>query len=708
MTQLALTALPYRPSSPLTGSERVIYRAANLMLRGLGDYTYLEAYAGSENLGETFVPVIITGDVDFDTASQIVTGSGTSFLDELHLGQMCITDGGTVLVVAELLTQTTFRNARPFTSGESGASVSRLPVIFPLDINRGVQLRGNALHFDKGTILSVGDGVLYVNGQPLQGESLTASRQVQVALYDSTTGNYDVQDLGFPNIPGVVNTDITVVASGGTKNMSLGFYSFEIAYYSDITGGFSNPTATLLDGGTDGYEIDTANSTINFNFTSDIPNRPAKATGYIIYASAYGGSSAISKVNAIQGAWFELRRINFNDLVGNQIAFDYVDNDLSATIASFDNDDPPDAEFLATLDRFPCLVSTNGQGVNSPERITTTSPGAYTSPSKPANLDAFPSTYKSPTEKGETIIGVVSAAGRFFVMTPNTLQAVTLTGLDAQPITTRPFWKRGFTNPYNLIFVNDTLYGFSGNKMFRSIATGDEGNESYDFASDVESQLLEVNAGYMLLGHDPKNEIIASFSSAIRQNNAGYWETDVWIYSLTKFQWMPKIVLSDDTRDLIVSGVATVGNNLTFLAGGRRNGTTDRVDTFIFSSPSGEPVPWYCSWSFSDMTVEMVAKILRKIRPKGKFTDTSIQVYAVESNTDIDITDLETGANPVFTYNLTDSTVVKQYDIKKVRCKNMLMWTLRIAGTSTVSDATDLLDQIHEIAVEMDISGQLR
>ncbi len=51
--QLTLISAPFRPSSPLTGSERVLYRAANMKERGNPNgITYLEAYAGSKNLNE--------------------------------------------------------------------------------------------------------------------------------------------------------------------------------------------------------------------------------------------------------------------------------------------------------------------------------------------------------------------------------------------------------------------------------------------------------------------------------------------------------------------------------------------------------------------------------------------------------------------------------------------------------------------------------
>ena len=526
-------------------------------------------YEGIQRLTATATD--ITGTISFSPSSTTITGVGTDFLDELHLGQMIQASGGEVIVVGRLVSQTSFIADRlPIFTG-AGETATRLPIIGELNINRFTMLRGNAVSFDKGTILAVGDGVLLVNGSPLAGDSLTASRQVQVAVYDSAAMTYDVQPLGFDEVPVLVNGDITISAGTGTKNMSAGYYSFKVAYYSDITAGYGNPTDTLLDGGLDGYLIAAANSQFVFDFSGDA-TPPAKATGYVIYGSAFSGSSDISRVNAIQGGWFEVKRVSFADIATNTppqtLTFDYTDSELTS-LASFDNDLPPDAEFISTIDLYPFLVSTDGQGVDSTDRETSTSPGAFVAPAKPENLDAYPATYKVPTSKGETIVGVVQAAGRFFVMTPNTLQAVTPTGLPSAPFTCRPFWRRGFTNPYNLIFIDDTLYGYSGRKLFRSTGTADEANESYQFASDVEAQLAESSGGYVFIAHDPKNELICVFLSAIRQNADDYWETDVYSYSLTKSIWMPKVVLTSTERDMVVSGAATVNNELYFLAGGR-------------------------------------------------------------------------------------------------------------------------------------------
>lgn len=346
MPETTLVSVPYKPSSPITGGEQAIYRGQNMLLRGVPGRQFYAAYNGSENLGEPIPAVALTGTLAFSPASNVITGTATAFQDELHFGQMVHIVGDRPLVVQSIDSQTQFTAYLPPTTTTASTTGYRVPGIFSLDTKRASLLWGNATLTDKGNIIAVGDGALYVNGSVLAGESLVATRRAQIALYDSAANNYSVEELGFDAAPNTINTAITVVGSGGTKNMSAGYYSFRIAYYSDITNGYGNPTATLLSGGTAGYQITAANSTFLFNFGSTSAP-PSKATGYIIYATSYSGSSAISGVNAIQGAWYELRRIPFTELSGGTyagtIAFDYVDNDLSASIVAFDLDPPPDA-----------------------------------------------------------------------------------------------------------------------------------------------------------------------------------------------------------------------------------------------------------------------------------------------------------------------------------------------------------------------------
>ncbi len=86
---VTLVAQPFRPSSPLSGEESsCIFRGANVLLAGKLGLNYLRAYAGSLNIGENYTGVALTGTVTFSPSSTTVTGAGTSFLDELHLGQL--------------------------------------------------------------------------------------------------------------------------------------------------------------------------------------------------------------------------------------------------------------------------------------------------------------------------------------------------------------------------------------------------------------------------------------------------------------------------------------------------------------------------------------------------------------------------------------------------------------------------------------------
>ena len=712
MPTTTLTSVPFRPSSPFTGDSSFIYRGQNMLLRGqnVAGGLFYAAYNGSLDLNESLDHVALTGTLAYSPSSLTITGTGTAFQDELHFGQMIYVGAGRPLVVNQIVSQTELTVYLAPTTTETNIVGYRVPNLFALDTWRASLLWGNATRTDKGNIIAVGDGELTLNGQPLN-TTLNATRQAKIALYDSVTDTYSIESLGFDDVPDTINTAISVVPAGGTKNMSLGYYSFRIAYYSDITDGVSNPTATLLSGGTTGYQIAVGNSTFNFDFgATSAP--PSKATGYIIYATSYSGSSAISQVNAIQGAWYELRRIPFTELSGGvysgTIAFDYVDNDLSASVVAFDNEPPPDAEWVSLFTGYVSLISTNGRGVNSTGREVTTSPGAAISTMAANNIDSYPAAQNVFTEKGETIIGFLNAAGRMFPMTANSLQASTPTGLPSSPFTLRPFWQRGFATPDALTFIDDTLYGFTTNGPYRSIATGDSAKESNDFASSVNAQMADWNAGYVRVVFDPKNSVLCYFHVKPDTNADGYWETEVYLYSLIIYDWLPPVLLTSSTRDMIVTGAACVHNTMCFVAGGRRQGDTDQFDTFAFDMGTGDSIPWYLTWAYMDSGVESIAKNIRKVRVKAAVTDGKVQIYTVTPDSDINVAELEDGTNPDWEYSLDDSTSVKQYQQLKTRIRNALMWTARMEGTSVSDGTVESLDQVQEITLQIDIAGQER
>ncbi len=716
MPTTTFTSVPYRPSAPLTGNEApAIYRGQNMLLRGQIGNLFFGAYQGSENLDEPLPLDNLTGVISFSPLSRTLTGAGTLFQDELHIGQMIISVND-VLSIQSIESQTSATLYKFPTTSESGVFGYKARILIPLNTQRASLFWGDVTLTDKGNLVAVGDGTLLINGSILPGDTLLATRRAQIAIYDATTDTYDVVSLGFDDVPTTVNTDVTVLATGGTKSMSPGYYSFRVAYFSDTTDGYGNPTPTLLSGGTIGYQVSATNSLIQIDFTDDIPFRPLpKATGYIIYASAFSGSSDQSKVNAIQGGWFELVRVTFEELVATSdiYTFDYVDSDLSSTLASFDNDTPPDAEFCSLFAGYLNLISTGGKGVDSFGREAATSPGPFIAPMKADNIDAYPASQSVPADKGETIIGYLNAAGRMFPMTANTLQASTPTGLPTSPFTLRPFWQRGFANPWNLMCLDSTLYGFTTKGPFRSIATGDSADASNDFASSVDAQMASWSAGYVFVAYDPKNSAICYFHSACSTNDQGYWETEIYPYSLKINDWMPRILLTETDRDMVVTGVATVHENLCFIAGGRRMGDSSQFDTWNFDSGSGDDVPWYLAWLYQDGGAELTPKIIRKLRARGQFATNpaTLLVYGAFPDGAIYIPDLESGMNSVTDSDpieLAVSTSVTSYEVAKRRCKNLLMYTLRISGTS-VSDGTQAsLDAVHEIAVEVDFAGQMR
>src|SRR5262249_19191291 len=114
----------------------------------------------------------------------------------------------------------------------------RMPVLFEINEKRGSMIWGNALEFDKGTILGVGDGFLRLNGATLPGSSFFATRTPQAAIFNPTNGQYSTFGLGFARPPA---PSVTAIA-GGVKNMQGGLYSIHLAPARVATNGYNNPS----------------------------------------------------------------------------------------------------------------------------------------------------------------------------------------------------------------------------------------------------------------------------------------------------------------------------------------------------------------------------------------------------------------------------------------------------------------------------------
>lgn len=233
-------AMGYVPTSARSGNEYPsLFRGYNIFLRGRGANKYLECAAPPLDLGETIASDVITGTITFTTSSSTISGTGTSFFDELHPYQRIETLLGEIIVVQEILSDTSFiAVAAPLTNGTTVAAY-RLPILFELDKQRGTLLTGNALQFDKGNIVCVGSGTLRKNGSVLAGVSLVASRSAKIALYNGTTAQYTVHTLTFGADPVGITvsataapanstyTDANVTTGVGTSNIAIAAHGWQ-------------------------------------------------------------------------------------------------------------------------------------------------------------------------------------------------------------------------------------------------------------------------------------------------------------------------------------------------------------------------------------------------------------------------------------------------------------------------------------------------
>jgi hypothetical protein len=493
-------------------------------------------------------------------------------------------------------------------------------------------------------------------------------------------------------------------AAGGTISlpasiMRAGDYSIRVSAYSSKTLGYSQPTdigppVTL-----------TAGQMISMTFNT------AMATdqdGYIIWGTEYADNSTAQIDKRYMGPWYEVGRITKKDLIddahplgsetGTVYEFSYADGEIaSATnLISFNNFTPVDAEFVDLINGIPLYFSCLGKGTTSK---STTSPGPACVPSKPSNPEGVFLNKAITTAGGDTIIGEFNAKSRIYALCQNSLQTLILTTLEEEPITFRSLWNCGFRNPYNVAFVKEYLYGFSTQKIVRSVAGGDDSTVEFEFASDVKDYVDDWEPGHVLVGYDPKNRAVIFFYSAAEVRD-GYRVTICLPFLLDKQVWNPAIVLRSDTSDFIVSGVATVGDHLTFLAGGRNaDGNvivgTYRFDGTVETATESEVTAdddWYLAWNYADDGQEVNAKTLKGLAVTGRFENgATVKVYGVGPRGTINFSLLSSGASASKTFTLPATSGLARSGLRLVDWGPYSLYAIRIEGTS---GGTDRLDEI--------------
>lgn len=691
-TPISFKATPYCPTSARTGNGApYIFRLQNMILRGgqKGE-PYLSCYEGSLDLNESIPAPALTGTLAIAADSPTVTGTGTAFKTELHLGQKVLLINATAhasyLITVESITDDEHFNAtEDQTATLTGKTGYRMPVMFALDTYRATQTWGNAVQFDQGSIQGVGDGELLRNGQSLPGDTMTyTNRKPLLAIYDDSTGDYTVVALGM-DTPSTAPT-VTSVA-GGTLGQLEGDYGIVLVPARTSTGGFNNGSPPARQSLVTGERFEVTDPGFDTTHEQD---------AWHPYVTLYS-----NQTNFTNGPWYFLREITASDITANKFYLEWLDAMVSGSLLlTFDNFAPMDSERIAVLAGVPVYVSCLGPG--------NTSPGPVLVSTKPYNPEAAPvgrSPFGNsvPLSPPRTILGCVEGQGRLYLLTADSLPIAQ--SINEKPyILTRPFWKTGFSNFGQLIFINGRLYGAPHAGPTRSIADGDEGSEEQDFAADIQELIVNYNSGAEIVHHDPKNNAVCYFYPAYNLNADGFWTTRVLMFGLSQDDWIGDVLLTSDSQDVIVCGAATVNGFLDFLAGGRNSSDSMVLDTFRFDTQSGESVPWSVTWTFTDSGSEERPKVIRSARATAKTTDAAMGIFGSQSSQPIPVSTLEQGpsASSSGAIPLPDTTVVTPSMRTPMELPFQRQWAAQIAGEWDGEGAGDRID---EMVVEVGVSG---
>lgn len=746
-----------------------IFRMSNLIKRaGNNSESYWESSIGPQDLSETIANTALTGTIALTSGSNAVVGTGTAFKTELHLGQFFLVVDTTIhrsflCVVERILSNTSLVMSKAYTfSGTVTGKIGyRLPVIQALDNQRATALRLSLVRYDKGTIFSVGDGEAKLDGASLPGSPLNLTRHPQVSILTGT--NYTHAPLGLPDAakPTVTSGTLSISAATNANPVSLtsanhGLTTGQRITISGATGswtpingtftitrtgantftipidssGFGALTGTVVAGGASGmqgaiYGILVTRErieTVGYGNPSEAVtvtvatgdlvsidfgamDGPSLQNAWGIWVTRYVDAQDTTGKNYLNGPWFRLMAGSGNngqviaaDLTGTAIKTEWLDGEVEPNDkASFDNDAPPDAEFVDLFNIVPVWISCMGPG--------DTSPGIRVFPAKPSNVEAAPAGIAYPTAHGEIILGVVSAQGRLYLLTTNHLQVTVGTGNDQLPVVIQPFWKAGFINPFQLDFVNGVLYGCTTAGPSRSVGAGDEQEAEKIWASDLDEYIRNWTIGHILVKHDPILDAMCYIEAAHSLNSSGFWTSRIWCWELTQQEWTADLLFTSTTQDCIVSGVATVGNHLEFLMGGRLANDTVAVKTYRFEAGSGAAIPWSLSPQYSDGGVEDRPHIVKAVRVNGKLTGGAAKVYGSSPTQIIDVASLEAGTNSLVSIPITATASAAQGKRNQINVKNRSLSTVRIEGTYSGSGTVDRVD---EIMLELEVSGARR
>ncbi len=688
LKSLKLGASVYHPTSPRTGlSGQSLLRVKNYILAGAEENIYLQVYKGSLNIDETIPGLALTGTLSGFIGVTTITGIGTSFTNQLQTGQSFFA-GGNYLVVDVVIDNENLTVVEAPITDLVAVTGTRTPVLFDIDSQRGtLSARGNAVQVDRGSIFAAGVGTLLINGSPLQGMSMVLTGSPAVAIFNTSTSNYIVYPIGFDApTPAPALSDLP----GGAQGMVAGDYSVRLTGGSSITQGESNPGVRAnVSLSANGHQIQVDVSGVTFDTAAGVDEVNAYATQFGV-------------VNVNQGNWNFVISHLLSD--GPTFNLDY----LNANIArqgelDFDNDPPPDAGFVATLQGYLQWVSCYGK-FGGP-------PGPALLPSKPNNIEAAPAVWQVTSSPPEVILDAVSSQARLYFPCPTSLQqGVWAPSGDplVPPTQIRTFWSLGFASFQQLVFAQDMLVGYPHGGPTRSNSDAETVRTQF-LGAHVAEIIQTWKSQYVKVGWDadPMVNAICFFQPAIRQNDDGWWETDVLLWGINQQDWIGAVTLTSTEQDMVVCSVATVKNQLTFLAGGRIDGSgTLRFDTFEWNKLAGIPIDYYAAWQLQSGGVTNQNKTVQSAKVSGKFTMGQLQIHGFDSAVPEDLSNIELGTNPQIAIDLGTTTNMVITDREPFVSPNNVVFTARISGTFNGTD--EQVDSLNGCELEFMEQGPRR
>jgi hypothetical protein len=500
-----------------------------------------------------------------------------------------------------------------------------------------------------------------------------------IAIYDDVNQTYAVADLNFAT-PTVAPT--LTDESGGTAGMQAGDYSLRLVPSSTVTQGYGNP------GPRANVSLVSADDQIGVDVTLVPMDTVSLQDGWDVYATE-------TSSNPNQGPWSFVRTVPDSEIDPSTHTFniEYLDAEIARQgLLDFDNDPVPPSGFIAVIEGNPMWVSCFGRN--------NLSPGPSLVPAKPQNIEAAPANWNVTSSPPQYLLGVIESLARLYLPTPASLQQGVWNPTGdplIPPLSLRPYWHMGFAGPYQIVFALGWLIGYPHGGPTKSIADAEDAKAQF-FGGYVAEITKNWVGAHVLVGWDqnPMVNAICFFHSADSLNSDGFWTTRVLVWGLNQGDWIGDVLLTDSTRDMIVTGVASVDNQLVFLAGGRttvRGGIGPvQIDTFNWNESSGNPIDYYAAWQLQSGGILDRNKSVKTARASGQFTNAVIKLYGFDSNTAENLSDIEAGTNSLVTLPLTTTTDVETTTRERLNIPSLFTFTPRVSGTYSGSGEPDRLN----------------